>query len=1467
MSAYLDILQNLASAFLLGICFYAAFSTVVTLFRGRAGPPLKDRRRTSLLLFLKLAAFWAKITFLNFAMPSNNACQVTIVFSTLFDQAARTAVSAFLIWSVSNGLNTQLKRLFLSAFVGARFVLGAILAGFTRPQFADICVGKSSSLGVPIVLLLVDGLVLTYLVFRIFTLGIWADTRELQSSTSKEQGKGLVALSLGYLLWFAMSTPLTLGSSQIPLFFRTGFPAIGIVVLTVIINYFSGALALQRERQENRPYDKRGPSFDTDSDSAERSSARQYLPGYDFSSHERQKSIFQVEPSENPKELPRSFQGVRENEAHARTTQLNRSSTGTLFLPIEESNGSVRPLQYLPELDFSTLAENDWLSQKRSTTKVKDVPPGVISATTSTYDASALQEGEVTCCALEQAPFAPKRSDPQFQLISSSQEGSNSQEVHQVTRKTIDKQTSQRSKSDAAQISPLVLPCPLTRDSSWLDMRASETFEPSSVARRDNGNRTFYSDAVGRASPMSLEDRPQRPTSTDSAIIAAQTTLKATCSSPQSNSTITRVPSPSRSLKRKQLAGDRVQTSGTSGATKASSSTCVSPGSEIRDNFLSPPSPLSSSKGNSPPRPSSLVSNVAVSEAPVVSKTMRPQTTETPELPTSLATEPAVTSRRRTLVIVEDPGKDESFGDILVGTDTLELLFPAPPSTLVRPLQSTAQAAPLQVTNHVEGIEQCLSKPSATGASKLVQLEACAPITLPDLVVDTGSAVSSRPSSAESAQAVGGSQGPGAAAINSKSSKSGEFAARESQKQPRRPSRRPSVVCVEGKLSSTSGKEARLTSSSTGLLAIHSKHRSSVASMTSERSRERVSLEPAADHAVQESLKNQSNTGDTLREHVTIETQSVTEEVVTVMLDTEEASSIFWDTADDPRCFKIKPLIPSPKIRRKTMPWHYRIGDAPPTFSGRRKQRNSKTAPPPVPLLLGTRKSAPDALGLNKPLPDESEAMRDIQEQLRLFEQPSHDAINIVPEQSDTMEDANKNQATLMKTLDHEIGRQRKYWLALHQNLNQDSSATDEEGSTVVQHRRTTEKPIRPISRYSQIRNSFETQISSKPPVPIKSNRRDSTRDPRVSRGHFSKERSVSQKVPHSWKRTLKGQHTASSAESHQFTSTAVRGPNRCGASCSHAPRYSESGISNGCSGTANAPQSSEILPAKVYKPITELWRPITSSFPDAANRLWTPPNVDNSQANKSYYHDVSIRRHRRVPRLCEEPLTISSTGLWMNKSTNSQLSDGLWGAKPYLPLPEPVTPPKAARKPLRRSRRTTLLPDIVESPKPVPGKEGALGVFQWPWGPSDSAQIQPMYPPPPPLVPIPSMPEFTTTFDANEYEMATEAEDEYSSYFEEYDDEGLSAEDILDETGFWQLYSKVQCQAIPLKADGFTSAVRIVEDYENEQAEDPDAESLYDADVLEHGVGWEQKVSTDALEDNYRFEGVALQHSPMAAA
>ncbi len=1057
----------------------------------------------------------------------------------------------------------------------------------------------------------------------------------------------------------------------------------------MIINYFSGALALQRERRERHPYNKRGLSFDTNSDRVERSPIGQHLPGYDFSSHERQNSLFQVQPSGNPKELPRSFQSIRQLETHTPTTQADTSSTNRSMTPV--NNYSVSTPQFLPELDFTTLTEGDWLSQERLTTKSRNLLDGISSGVKQLDSGSSpTQAGGVT----DSAPVNPTSTQKGLTLESSSQpppsivfqEESIRSTTQQLKRKAVGNDATQRSYTKAAQISPLAIPHPLTRDNSWLDTRSSD-ISVNPADRRCSADQTFRSNEDHNLSPVALDDHSQRMEGT---VLSPCRPGPKTNITPLWPHTISRVPSPSRSLKRKQNGDSYIQSQRPANATRADSAAWMSPCTLPSQDVLSSPSPLSSPKVNYQPQSSPVLSAVDSVKEPLRVNSTESHTTKNT---LSLATEQVGTSRRRTLVVVDDTGTEEFFGDILVENDTLELLFPAPPTSLARPAQSPSQPNLSPDTNHVEEVEQRPSKPSPNRASKLVQLEACAPVALPDLVIDTGSSSSSRPSSAESAQSVGGSRGHVTVSADGKSSKLSEGATYDSQKQSCRSSRRPSVVCVEGKLSSTSGKESRLSGSTKGLLAIHSKQRNSVASTLSEQSRERVPIGAASDHAIEQRSGQSSVVDDHQSKHATMDFESVTEEIVMVMLDTDEANSIFWDTADDLRCFRIKPLTQSPKSRRKTMPWHCRIGQAPPTFSGRRKQRNSKTAPPPVPLLLGTRKSAPGTLGLNKPLPDESQAMRDIQEQLRKFEQPPTDVAKITPQQSEATTGASNNQAALMKTLDHEIGRQRKYWLDLHQNLNNDSSTTDEEGSTAPQQRRSAKKSTRPISRYSQIRDKFEAQTHPKPPVPSKSIRRASTHRTQTSRDDPLKERLGGPRGQHSWKHMSTGQQTALSLKSSNAMSNAVQILNRWDESWTVNTTLESSDDHPRTDRGSDIPQSNEILSTKVYKPITELWRPACSASQNTVDQLWTPPTVNDPQRRDIGHHDAPTRRHRCAKRFPEEPLTISSTSLWMNKPAEIALSHGLWGTKPNPS--EAITPPRAARKPFRKSRRTTLLPDI----------------------------------------------------------------------------------------------------------------------------------------------------------------------------
>ncbi|KAG5663135.1 hypothetical protein KAF25_001071 [Fusarium avenaceum] len=156
------------------------------------------------------------------------------------------------------------------------------------------------------------------------------------------------------------------------------------------------------------------------------------------------------------------------------------------------------------------------------------------------------------------------------------------------------------------------------------------------------------------------------------------------------------------------------------------------------------------------------------------------------------------------------------------------------------------------------------------------------------------------------------------------------------------------------------------------------------------------------------------------------------------------------------------------------------------------------------------------------------------------------------------------------------------------------------------------------------------------------------------------------------------------------------------------------------------------ISPAKAA---VVLWRPIVSvkavTSRDAGLSLWTPASrptselvVENGEFSSA---NVSMRRPVRKD---VTPLVIQSSRLWerVEPKTETAHHRGLWQSTSQIKtqVVEVKAQPKPPRNPPRRIRRVTLLPDILESPKPLPDRRGTLGIFQFPWGDrSDCATVR----------------------------------------------------------------------------------------------------------------------------------------------
>ncbi|XEU95426.1 hypothetical protein FSHL1_000710 [Fusarium sambucinum] len=146
------------------------------------------------------------------------------------------------------------------------------------------------------------------------------------------------------------------------------------------------------------------------------------------------------------------------------------------------------------------------------------------------------------------------------------------------------------------------------------------------------------------------------------------------------------------------------------------------------------------------------------------------------------------------------------------------------------------------------------------------------------------------------------------------------------------------------------------------------------------------------------------------------------------------------------------------------------------------------------------------------------------------------------------------------------------------------------------------------------------------------------------------------------------------------------------------------------------------------------LWRPTISADGIATSTttlsLWTPA----SRPSGDFVPEEIPGPSKRGPvRKDLRPLVIESSRLWEKSESKPTSSDnGLWqptsqAKSQVLEVESQQQQAKPIRNPPRRIRRVTLLPDILESPKPLPDKRGTLGIFQFPWGDrSDSATVNP---------------------------------------------------------------------------------------------------------------------------------------------
>ena len=169
------------------------------------------------------------------AVNNPSLCQAGVGFSTAFDQLARVGMEQFLLWSMSRGARLSPAQAVMQAVLIIRLLLGGVLVGFTRPEFAPACVARNAVIPIAIVALVLDFLI-GGLVFA------GASILSASAGVQGHDKRSLSSVAAVLIIWEGTSVFMLLGLRDVSLLLRTLLPAVGLLVLIYAITVLSSTL-------------------------------------------------------------------------------------------------------------------------------------------------------------------------------------------------------------------------------------------------------------------------------------------------------------------------------------------------------------------------------------------------------------------------------------------------------------------------------------------------------------------------------------------------------------------------------------------------------------------------------------------------------------------------------------------------------------------------------------------------------------------------------------------------------------------------------------------------------------------------------------------------------------------------------------------------------------------------------------------------------------------------------------------------------------------------------------------------------------------------------------------------------------------------------------------------------------------------------------------------------------------------
>jgi hypothetical protein len=199
-------IQALIAAFSFGIVVNAASAALFLYVKGHGSTIFRDGLRLVLITFLAGSALWAQVDFIATVIDptATSGCQVAILFSTAFDQIARVSMEQFILWAInSNAGKPNMLALITQLLLALRFIAGAVLVGFSRPQFNPVCVARTEVVPIGGAVVGLDVVLVLVLAAMAFSVGAVNESSHPQSGVVR--GRGLLFTIVGFGIWTGVS--------------------------------------------------------------------------------------------------------------------------------------------------------------------------------------------------------------------------------------------------------------------------------------------------------------------------------------------------------------------------------------------------------------------------------------------------------------------------------------------------------------------------------------------------------------------------------------------------------------------------------------------------------------------------------------------------------------------------------------------------------------------------------------------------------------------------------------------------------------------------------------------------------------------------------------------------------------------------------------------------------------------------------------------------------------------------------------------------------------------------------------------------------------------------------------------------------------------------------------------------------------------------------------------------------------